>query len=382
MDLYKPALVKVRTDIGTTMDRWFVLEEGIPMFEANEWLERKGLSTAKKYSTNLSRYLNFLEMRGKKYSDAKSRDIILFIDYILYGDMGNLKYINKDGMLTYSTLSGYLTTITEFYRFLEEDIDIDESNDTKWMKKKKLNAKKHYLYGQIWSIDVKVIIKQRIKTLKESKEYTKWYTDREEESLKTNFNNLRDQAVFMCTLDGGMRIDEALSIRLQDYDSNEMTVRPFRSKGKHDGQGRIIVLKEKTCNLIDRYIWNERAKAESDSGKYSDSLFINIKKGKDQGDELSYKNYLLILKSCAKRAGIEPEKIRTHSGRSSKTMRLLAYQAEHKDFTDGMINRTMGWTNSSSIEPYRNNQDVRLALLTAKKIQNGSTEEQNDGINK
>jgi integrase/recombinase XerD len=378
---YKPVLGKVKTDIGTTVDRWFILENGIPLFESNEWLERKNLPTSQKYARNLSKFLNFLEIKRKDFTDAKHSDIVLFIDYLVFGITDNLTYINQDGLITFSTLSGYITAITEFYRSLEDDYD--ETENSKWKKKKMYNADKHYLYGQIWGRDYNVIIEDRIRRLKASKEYTKWYTDKEEEALISNFNTLRDRAVFLCTRNGGVRIDEALSIRLQDYNRDEMTIIPYRSKGRESGTGRVVVLSEETCNVIDNYIWNERAKAEVESGKFTDILFINLRKGESQGEELSYNNYLPILKSCAKRAGLDPEKIRTHSGRSSKTMELLNFQSSHpeENLTDGMINQIMGWTSSKSIEPYKNTQDVRLAKLTAQKIQQKPTGGANYGSN-
>lgn len=367
---FKPVLGKIKTDIGLTVDKWFILKDGIPLFEANEWLGYKSFLTAKKYAHNLSKFLNFLEMRDKEYSNAKHKDIVQFIDCLVLGITDKLTYINNDGMITFSTLSGYITAITEFYRFIEPDSD--EMEGDKWKKKKMFNSGNYYLYGQIWGKDYSVIVKERMKRLKASKEYIKWYTEKEEQALISNFNTLRDKAVFLCTLDGGLRIDEALSIHLQDYNSDEMIITPFRTKGKEPGTGRVVVISEETCEVIDNYIWNERTKAEVDSGKFSNSLFINLRKGEYQGEELSYKNYLQILKACGKRAGLETEKIRTHSGRSTKTMELLTFQSSYpkENLTDGMINRIMGWKSQKSIEPYKDIQDVRLAKITAQKIQN------------
>lgn len=368
---YTSILAKVETDVGSTIDRWFILEDGIPFFVANEWLERKTFSTAKKYAHNLSRYLNFLEMRNVTYKDAKRKDVILFIDYLIFGITDKLVYINKDGLITFSTLSGYITTITEFYRNLEDDLNETGEENIRLKKKKMYNSNQLYLYGQIWGSEYLEIIERRLKRLKPSRKYIKWYSEREVEALKANFKTLRDKAVFLCCFDGGLRIDEALSVKLQDYDSEEMTVKPYRSKGKNDGMGRVVAISEETCDVINKYIWNERSVAETGSGKFSDLLFINLRRGEAQGEPLEYKNYLPILKSCASRAGLDPDKIRTHSGRSSKTMQLLEFQASHpeENVTDEMIRQIMGWSSDQSIESYKNIHDVRLAKITAHKFQ-------------
>lgn len=54
---------------------------------------------------------------------------------------------------------------------------------------------------------------------------------------------------------------------------------------------------------------------------------------------LSYRNYLAILKGCAWRAGIDPAKIRTHSGRSTKAMEFIEHQILHPE--DGLTDAIM-----------------------------------------
>ena len=368
---YKVVKGKVSLDNGKTEDRWFVIKNGIPIFEINEWIEKKSirkLSTGKKYAYSLVKFLNYLELRNKLYYTANKSDVEYFIDYLIFGVTPDLNYINIEGRVTYSTIRGYITTITEFYRWLEDNGL--NSNMTFTKKKDYYNSSNSYLYGQIWGSNYNVIIDDRIGRLKPSKDYIKWYTDEETHALESNFLTLRDRVVFLLTMQG-LRIDEVLSIRLMDYDRDELIVKPHRSKGKAIGQGRPIVLTEDLCEDIDNYIWNERAEAEVNSGQISDMLFINIKNSNTQGETLKYKNYIQILKSCAKRAGLDYKKIRTHSGRSSRTMELLRHQAKYPEdnLTDEMIRQIMGWNSPTSINPYKNHQDIELAKLASEKVQ-------------
>ena len=69
---------------------------------------------------------------------------------------------------------------------------------------------------------------------------------------------------------------------------------------------------------------------------------------------VAYPNYLAVLKGCARRAGMDPSKIRTHSGRSTKVMGLLENgalnPAERKSEAELLYH--FGWKSINSMQPY------------------------------
>ena len=174
----------------------------------------------------------------------------------------------------------------------------------------------------------------------------------------------------------GFRIDEVLSMELENYDSLRRLIQPMRSKGKlpaystENNTLRMVALPQKTCDIIDRYILEERSVAESESGVINQNLFINIKKGSDFGRPLAYRNYLKILKRCAKRAGLNSDKIRTHSGRSTKVMEYIEHQIKHPEdgITDAILMECFGWKNIDSIQPYKNHNNPAIAIEIMKKL--------------
>ena len=115
-----------------------------------------------------------------------------------------------------------------------------------------------------------------------------------------------------------------------------------------------------------------------DSGIISQKLFINIKKGNDFGLPLAYRNYLKILKRCAKRAGLDPSKIRTHSGRSTKVMEYVEHQIKHPEdgITDAILMECFGWKSIESIQPYKNHNNPAIAIEIMKKLH---SKEEDDG---
>jgi integrase/recombinase XerD len=194
-------------------------------------------------------------------------------------------------------------------------------------------------------------------------------------SICKRFNTLRDECVFRLTLEG-LRIDEALSVRINDLDSEKGIIKPSRSKGKLSAESgrennlRVVALPMNTLKLLERYIVTERMLAENESMVVSQYIFINLKIGKSQGQPLSYRNYLRILKSAARKAGLDHDRIRTHSGRSTKVMDILEYSALHpeKGLTDVELLETFGWKSTDSIEPYRNHNNPIIAKSLIEKL--------------
>ncbi len=373
---YRMVLTKIPTDEKDVfLERWFITENKLPVYEINEWLDFKSINkitTGKEYASKLVVFLNYLDLIGENYKEAVKKDIIKFLMYLIYGISLDLTVRSISGQITYSTLSKYITVITEFYKWLD-----DEQEDINMKMSKKHNRKrvsKSFYYGQIWNSDYTGIIDKHILKLKPSRPYIKWYTEEQKEAILSNFTTLRDKAVFLMTLEG-MRIDKALSIKLSQYDMDQRIVKPSRSKGKESQTGdkndlRLIVLPKATCEILDRYIQTERTDSETESGKLNDWLFINLRKDKYQGDVLKYRSYWGIIKKCAARAGLDPEQIRTHSGRSTKTMELLEHQVLFPEdgITDLIIMETMGWESPESIQPYKNHNNMIIAKAAADKV--------------
>lgn len=375
--MFEVIKVKFYDTEGNEIYGYHILKDKLPMFKINQFLDRKrvkSINTSKQYAYRLVKFFSFLqEKRNKSYKQATKEDVTKFINNILF-DTENTLYISKS-KTTYNTANYYLTVIKEFYKFLEDNTNMDIS--MKLNDKKKIANKNSFMYGQIWSIDNKDILDSKIPRIKGSKEYIKWYSEEEKQVLLDNLPTLRDKAVFLLTLEG-LRIDEVLSLRLEDFDENKPSISPFRSKGKETGNvGSTVIISIKTVEMINNYIFNERDDAliklqeKFPDKEFPETLFINLRNDEYLGSVLSYHNFIKTLKNSAKKSGIAPEKIRTHSGRSTKTMELLYHQVENPQdgLTDEHIRQIMRWKSPSSIIPYINVQDTKLAIETAKKIE-------------
>jgi len=267
------------TENGVLVYRHLITDNHIPVLKVNMWLEGKSLrsaKTGKEYGNKLAVFLNYLDSIGVEYESASNKHVKSFIHYLLYGSLDDFRIKPPEEMPSYSTLSKYVTVITGLYRWLDDNFETEmcftTGSDTK-------RAQKSFLYGQIYTYDYKRIITLNLPRLSGKRDYIKWYTDEEIAALSSSFLTLRDTAVFLVTLEG-FRIDEALSMRLSDYDAIEQTIGPSRSKGRKDARIaekslRIVALPRSTCDILTQYIQTERMTAEIESGIISDFIFVN-----------------------------------------------------------------------------------------------------------
>lgn len=372
---FRAVKFRFETKAGMCQVRYMVTCNIIPLFPVNQWLELKNIrkaSTGREYAKKLTVFLNWLDSQGVSYEAVTNHHVQQFLHSLIFGNLQDEKLLSVQSTVSSSTLQSYITVITGFYKWL------DEISQTEMLwNSKRIRANKSFLYGPIYNYEYSHLVDGYVAMLKPGRDYIKWYDKETKDALCNNFLTLRDEAVLRLTFEG-FRIDEVLSITLDSYNATDRIVQPTRSKGRASVTGRnnplrVVALPGKTCNTIDRYIQTERATAEMESGRISQYLFINLNSGRTQGTPLRYHNYLKILKRCAERAGLDPSKIRTHNGRSTKAMEFLEYQALHPEdnITDGIIMESFGWRNFSSIDHYRNHNNQIIAKSVMEKLHKG-----------
>lgn len=353
--------------------RLMLTDRLLPMLAPNQYIEMKSvnkLGTGKNHAYKLCVFFNFLyEKFHSEYDTATNRQVLAFIDHLIYGERENLSILHPQDSLCYSTVSGYVSAITDFYHWLDQTY----GSTMVFYEGERKCRPQSYLYGQIYTYKYKYLINRMLPDVKGSREYIKWYTDEEIQLICGSFYTLRDESVFRLTLEG-FRIDEVLSMRLADYNAAERLIQPSRSKHRQSASKgyanklRTVRISEETAQILMGYLFAERPSAENSGGTVTDWIFINLR-GHSVGHPLDYHNYLKILKSCAKRCGIDSEKIRTHSGRSTKVMEVLEHNALNPEDakSDVQIKSLFGWSSIDSITPYMNHNSEIMANAAYKR---------------
>lgn len=371
---FKSIKVETKDMANNKAITYYVVDEGLPVFQVNEFLDTKNASehTRKKYSNIMCRFLNYLNGRNLSYLDGSNEVIEEYIKFRIYGGDSNLTLLKSP--INFKTIMDDTSVIKSFYQWLVRRYHMLDISF--YTKKRRVNSS--FLYAEIGSMDYEEIVTKYIDSLGESREYIKWYKDDEIEALISNLRTARDKAIFLCTLSGGVRIDEVLSVKREGYDVENGTITPSRSKSKRI---RTVKISKEACDMINNYLIGEREEAEYNSNKRCPYLFINLNKGENQGEPVGYHSFRNILRRASRRAGLPEEQIRTHSGRSSKVMVLLKAQARNPELnlTDAMIAGIMGWENIGTIKSYKDHQNEELGMMAHEKI--NKTKDKNESDN-
>ena len=119
-------------------------------------------------------------------------------------------------------------------------------------------------------------------------------------------SNLKHKAILIIIYSAGLRISEAIVLKIQDIDSKRMQIRVHQSKGKKD---RYTLLSEKALTVLRAYFQEYRPKHW---------LF----EGQEPASQYATRSIQNIFKAAASKAGIR-KKVSVHTLRHSFATHLL-----------------------------------------------------------
>jgi integrase len=346
------------------------------VFPASRWLKRRSFSSIKSASTYGSivvRFLNFLLERKVLYWNASAKDMRDFFTKIIEFDNKGRYTIEPN--VQKGTIDLYDAALTSFYKHLTDFYDNNIITTYEVSQKDSVLSTESELTTR-WdniTVQAKKAIDLCMPDFKVTdKEYIKEYTDEEIQALYASLRSAKLRAIFVLTL-YGLRIDEVLSIKLKDYDPKNSSVKPSRSKGRKQGNIRVIKIGTDAIQLIEAYLLHERKPAELIAKKTKQScpyLFVNTRLVHSELDYVpyTYTSYRSAFLRAAKRAGISKD-IRTHTGRSHRAIELLRMANEGiVELTDEQIRLIMGWRSMESAEPYIEVENKRIADIKASEV--------------
>lgn len=364
MKEYKVERAQVVIADGVIEERYFITENRIPMMIVCQWLDTVSINsilTGRHYAYCLVGFLRYIENLNISYKDIRNNTIIWnYLKKLMYENKRK-NIIEMDGQKSYSSIYHNIGIIKSFYFWLDQYLHGVFYEDE---YKSFTELSSTYLYADIWGTKFfkkanysQYPIRMKYKGRRNSH---RWYSEEEIECFTTAFNTKRDLAIFLISIEGGCRIEEILTIKHYDYFPNEERVWISESKTIT----RYIELPKYVCKIIDDYLNTEKFDLEINTDKMIDEyLFVNLKKGKNQGEKVSQANYRKILKRAGEKIGLNPKYVITHAGRSTKTQELIEVGC-----TDEEIMQVMGWSSRHTIDRYKKEFSVKLAKTTSDKV--------------
>jgi integrase/recombinase XerD len=243
----------------------------------------KGLSqnSIYSYTYDLKKFSEFLAQKSKDIMDATQEDIQQF-----------LKYEKNNKNNSSRTLARSLAAIRQFYNFMSDTMEINIPNPT-----------------------------EKIETPHVDKTLPDYLTVSEVDRLFSSISEddcfeLRDKTIFELLYSSGLRISEAVELKLSDIDFSNQFLTVI---GKGNKQ-RMVPIGKEAMRLINKYLSESRNVILN--GREAEFLFISKKESK-----LNRKSVWRLLKNYVNRVDID-KNITPHTLRHSFATHLIENGAD------------------------------------------------------
>lgn len=273
----------------------------------------------------LYEYINYLKI-DKNYSkntlDSYKRNLNTFIlkinknvSKVNKEDINN--FLNEIENLKTTTVAHYITVLKEFYKFLEKE---------EWISK---NPTIHLVMPKLEKHLPNVLSIDEVNKLLDINLCNKY--------------DYRNKAILELMYSSGVRISEALNLKIYDINLEEEVIKVM-GKGSKE---RILPLSDYASYYIKKYIFEYRSELLKDKG--SDYLFLN-----SRGEKISRQAIFKIIQNIANEKGIKT-KFSPHTLRHSFATHLLKNGADLRS-----IQELLGHSSLSTTGIYTHIIDEKL----------------------
>lgn len=326
-------VVKVKTEEGK--ERYFVADDdGLPIEPVLKFIRFKdntnyARNTLRMYCQHLKLYFEYLEQCDLDFQKVTIDDLSLFVNWLQnpYKSLKVVPVTPVDTARSPRTVNIIVDTVLRFYDYIlrHEQYSNDVSERLKKFVASSSRNFKGFLYGIAYD---KKKVTSNILKLKVSKSKPKTLSKNEIEMLVRACNNLRDRFLLSLLYETGIRIGEALSLWIEDFDISDMII-DLKDRGQLENNAEIktvssprrIDISQNLAGMFMEYIaeyHNEEVE--------TNHIFIKIS-GSNKFKAMDYVDVDNLFRSLKKKAGIyvTPHMFR-HS--SLTVLRMTGWQPE------------------------------------------------------
>lgn len=303
-------VVKVRTE--DNKERYFVADdEGVPIEPVLKFIRFKdntnfARNTLRMYCQHLKLYFEYLEQRELDFQKVTIDDLALFVNW-LQNPYKSLKVIptkKVDSARNPRTINIVVNTVLAFYDYILRHEEY--SNDISDRLKKFISVPnrnfKGFLYGIAYENSK---ITSNILKLKVPKANPKTLKKEEITILINTCNNFRDKFLLSLLYETGIRIGEALSLWIEDFDISDIII-DLKDRGELENNAEIktvssprrIDISQNLADMFMEYV-AEFHTEEVDTNH----VFIKIS-GERKNKAMNYIDVDNLFRSLKKKTGI------------------------------------------------------------------------------
>jgi len=301
-------VIEVTTTDNKT--RYYLANEtGVPVEPVLQYLKFKdnvgyARNTLRMHCIHLKHYFSFLKEGGKDYKQATVDDLARFIGWLKNPDIGKrIVPLRLEPVHKAQTINANIDTVIAFYDYLMLHEGM-ENHLSERLVKFIQNPSRNYrsfLYGIAPSKQVKThmlklpVPKQVVKTI--AKEGT--------ETLLKTCTNVRDYFLLYLLFETGMRIGEALSLWLEDFDISDCTIQ-IKDRGEMENHAEIKTVhssRKLNCTMDLMDLFTECVCIYHDAEVKTNHVFVKLL-GNHKGEAMNYSDVDNVFRVLRKKAGI------------------------------------------------------------------------------
>jgi integrase/recombinase XerD len=356
-------IVKVQEVIVGQATKYMLVDEnGTPVIPVTKYLKyldntSKANNTLKSYCHHLKLFFQFLKQKNKSYKDADIDLLSEFISWLRnpHQHANTIQLKETKAKRAESTVNTILTCIIGFYDYLMrvEDYEKDLSDKIKKQISNNHRSFKPFLHH----ISKGKTMNKNILKIKEPRRKILTLSKKQVQAIHDACSNIRDELLIRILYEGGLRIGEALSLWIEDFDTGTTSVRVRKSKTTN-GQGRKVYISADTINLFQDYLIDIH---DSDTN----FVFINLS-GPNKGNPLNYRATYDVVERVKRKTGIN----------FTPHMLRHTYATELHEHTDiSIIQKLLGHANiQTTIHTYVHPSDETIRKEWEKARKSGVTE--------
>lgn len=295
-------IMKVEKIFINEVPKYMLIDYGnkpvMPVIRYLKYLDNieKSENTLKSYCYHLKLYFEFLSQKKANYEDVDLNLLSEFI-YWLRNPHQNVSVVqihNTKAKRSERTINTIITCVLSFYDYLMriEEYEKDLSDKTKRQVSGKYRSFKPFLHH----ISKGKKMDKNILKIKEPRRNVLTLNQKEIQAIHDACSNLRDALLFRILYEGGLRIGEALSLWIEDFDIGSTSIKVRKSK-TINGEGRKVFVSSETMNVFQDFLIDIH---DVDTNY----VFFNLS-GLNKGEPLNYAAAYDIVKRIKKKTNID-----------------------------------------------------------------------------
>jgi integrase/recombinase XerD len=254
-------------------------------------------NTIRSYLNDLKLFFEFLESRTLPWNEVEFQDLSEFIRWLMSMDSQIPSIEPRTSARTESSINRALGTVKSFYEFHER---LSNGPKLAWTEKKQMVFKR---YKGLLHHVAKSSPSARVVKLKEPKKFPGCLTPTQVATLLKVSKNRQERFLIMLLYETGMRIGEALNLKLSDVESGGKNVvhiiprqeRVSTARNKSP-KGRKLDVTVELMRLFSVYLIEEYPEEFS-----SDYIFVHL----STGEQLTYSAINTIFRRLSRKSGVE-----------------------------------------------------------------------------